>query len=67
MVSNITEQKISAFDQGRQAVKDEIASGDIDDVPTAYQSFEDDNPDSEFQWGYYSALHDLIHLEETTR
>lgn len=51
---------MSDFENGRQAVKDEIKSGDIYDIPAAFLSFKNDPPDSEYLWGFFSQLHDLM-------
>ena len=55
---------MTTFKEGRQAGMDEIASGDIYDVSAAIKSFDNDRPDSEWMWGYYSALHDMIVFDE---
>lgn len=60
----MTNTKTSDFENGRQAVKDEIKSGDIYDIPAAFLSFKNDPPDSEYQWGFFSQLHDLMEQSE---
>ena len=52
--------KTSDFENGRQAVKDEIKSGDIYDIPAAFLSFQNDPPDSEYLCGFFSQLHELM-------
>jgi len=56
----------SSFERGREAVKEEVASGHIYDVAAAFESFKGDRPDSEWMWGYFSALHDIIFDGEVT-
>tara|TARA_R110002072_G_scaffold100778_9_gene222059 strand:+ start:5758 stop:5928 length:171 start_codon:yes stop_codon:yes gene_type:complete len=48
------------FEDGRKAAREEIKAGDIYDIPAAFLTFKNDPPDSEYIWGYFSQLYDIM-------
>jgi hypothetical protein len=52
----------SEFQRGWDIAREELRNGQIDLVP-AFYTFKKDMPDSEWMWGYFASLYDLLENE----
>lgn len=54
----------SNFRRGYDMAAQDLKNGHIHSVPEALASFKENQPDSEWQWGWYCFLHKLEVLDK---